>query len=285
MGLHYVPRKYLEGFCEPGSDRMLWQYDKQRDCFARVSINTAANEAGFYPPEVEMQLANDVEAPANRVIGKLRVGHAASSKERAHLSFYIATMLKRVPASRKLGRDLLPNALQEIVQEVKDLIVRMGNDCLIDSNVQARRLAEADEAAKKLSKQPPPEALKSINSPWPSEEMIASIYIMTWRFMTTSGPSYFLTSDNPVFFFRCFGLKGDEAELVFPISSDLLLHGCWQPSRPNEKQLFKAPQQLVKEFNRRIANAATRFVFFRQHAEWIRTVAQKTDPYLSKIRW
>ena len=88
-----------------------------------------------------------------------------------------------------------------------------------------------------------------------------------------------------MFFFNCYGLEGEEAELVFPISSDLALHGSWQPSKLNEKQLTKAPQQLVKEFNRRIANTANRFLFYRQKAEWIRTLAQKTDPYLSKIIW
>ncbi len=285
MGLHYVPRKYLAGFCEPGSDRMLWQYDKQRDSFARVSLSTAANEADFYPAEVEVQLANDVEAPANVVIEKLRAGQAVTSKERADLAFYIATMLKRVPASRKKGMELLPSVLEETVRETKELIIRMGQQGLIDPALQARRLAEAEAAAKKFSKQPPPETLERVNSPWPSEQMIASVYFMSWRLLTTVGPSYFMTSDNPVFFFTCYGLQGEQAELVFPISSDLALHGCWQPLRLKEKQLLKAPQQFVKEFNRRIANAATRFIFYRQNAEWIRTVSQKTEPYLNRIRW
>jgi hypothetical protein len=161
----------------------------------------------------------------------------------------------------------------------------MGQQGFINPEVQSRRLAEAEAAEIKFSKQPPTEALKWINSPWPSEEMIGLIYLMTWRLLNTNGPFYFLTSDNPVFFFNCYGLKGAEAELVFPVSSDLALHGCWQPLRLNDKQLLKAPNKFVKEFNRRIANTGTRFVFYRQKAEWIRTLAQKIEPYLNKILW
>jgi hypothetical protein len=191
------------------------------------------------------------------------------------------TVLARtIPAS--------PQAFLQAVapyRETKELIIRMGEQGLIDPELQARRLAEAEAAAVKFSNQAPPEALKWINPPWPSKEMIAAVYFMTWRFLTTGGTSYFMTSDNPVFFFTCYGLKGEEAELVFPISSDLVFHGCWQPLRLNDKQLLKAPQQFVKEFNRRIANPATRFLFYRQKAEWIRTVAQKADPYLSRFVW
>jgi hypothetical protein len=66
MGLHYVPRKYLADYCESGSDCMLWQYDKRRDSFASVSLNTTANEADFSTQKVEIQLAKDCDGPVNR---------------------------------------------------------------------------------------------------------------------------------------------------------------------------------------------------------------------------
>jgi len=41
----------------------------------------------------------------------------------------------------------------------------------------------------------------------------------------------------------------------------------------------------VREFNRRIVSGAKRFIFSPVKAEWIELVANKTRPYLSRIRW
>jgi hypothetical protein len=87
--------------------------------------------------------------------------------------------------------------------------------------------------------------MEKTRTPWPGREMTELIYYMAWRFCTTRGPSFFITSDNPAFIFECYGLRNDEAELVFPISSDLALHGCWQPLAPGEKPLRPLPQKLV----------------------------------------
>jgi hypothetical protein len=96
---HYVPRKYLRGFCQPGSDRTVWQYDKLLDKFAPVSVANAANENGFYSDDVEAKLADLIENPANVVIDKLRAGHAIADDDRARLAIYIARY-RHVPRQR-----------------------------------------------------------------------------------------------------------------------------------------------------------------------------------------
>jgi hypothetical protein len=47
LNTHYAPRRLLRGFCEPGSDTMLWQYDQKLNRFSRVSVTSAANENAF----------------------------------------------------------------------------------------------------------------------------------------------------------------------------------------------------------------------------------------------
>jgi hypothetical protein len=264
---------------------MLWQYDKLRDKCARVSVTTAANENGFYSDDVEAKLTQVIENPANRVIDKLRVAQPIDDNELAVLAVYIATMVKRVPAHRQKATRLLPGCLAETLTEVKQLISRAGAEGVLSPEAETARLAEADAIGAEFKEETPLQVLEKIRTPWPGREMTELIYFMAWRFFTTKGPSFFITSDTPAFFFECYGLKDDEAELVFPISSDLALHGCWQPLRRGEKLIRLLPQKLVKEFNRRIANAATRFVFYCQKQTWIRDIAQKKDPYLSRIIW
>jgi hypothetical protein len=264
---------------------MLWQYDKLRDEFVRVSVDTAANENGFYSDDVEQKLTQLIENPANVVIEKLRTGQAIDDYEAAKLAIYIATMLKRVPAHRAMVKKRIPDLLVETLSEVKELISRARVEGVLSPELEMARLAQADTIGAEFAEMPPPEVLDKIRTPWPGRELTELIYFMTWRFLTTKGPSFFITTDNPAFFFECYGLKNDQAELVFPISSDLALHGCWQPLKLGEMLMRPSPQKFVKEFNRRIANAATRFVFYRQKQPWVREITQKKDPYLSRIIW
>lgn len=77
--------------------------------------------------------------------------------------------------------------------------------------------------------EPPDIVRKTIETPWPFESMLHAIHNMHWRVLRAQGPSLFLTSDNPAYFFEGFGLGHQEAELVLPLSTHLLLHCSWQP--------------------------------------------------------
>jgi Protein of unknown function (DUF4238) len=283
MGDHYVPRMYLRGFCELGSENMLWQYDKKLDCFKKVSVGTAANEKGFYTPEVENKLATQVEAPANAVFGTLRRRETIDDVARFHLAVYVATMLKRVPRFREWSRGLAQRVLPETVLRVKEQISQAAANGYITSSMESLRLAEADAVELKFKDCPPPEVIDKIRTPWPTSEMVQLIFAMNWRLFATKGPSFFLTSDNPAFFFDCYGLAGEEVELVFPISSEMVLHACWQPG--SQKGIPVAEQNVVKEFNRRVASGATRFVFYRERKQWIATIAKTLPEALNRIRW
>src|SRR5688572_1657897 len=119
MGCHYVPRAYLNGFCIPGTDR-LWVYDKQDDRFFATNVKNVAQENGFFSPEVENDLARLVEQPANPALAKLRAGQTIDQHDRARLSIYLATTLKRVPHHRKKSFASLPEILTKLIRETKD---------------------------------------------------------------------------------------------------------------------------------------------------------------------
>jgi hypothetical protein len=285
MGHHYVPRKYLRGWCEPKNDKMLWQYDKERNDFDYVSLKSAANEKDYYPPDVEQKLADLIEAPGNVAIGKLRLGQSIDDSDAMALAVYMGTMLKRVPRHRKMAHDIAPTALTEVIETTREAFDQAGRDGLITPELKASRMEELRAVEEKFRKELPPNMIAIMYSPWPSQEVVQLIRLMAWRFLTTKGPSFFITTDNPVFLFHDFGLRHDEAELVFPISKELALHGCWQLFSPGEPWIREMPQKFVKEFNRRMATVVDRFVYYHKEEWWIRELACNPKAYLSRIRW
>jgi Protein of unknown function (DUF4238) len=275
MGSHYVPRKYLRGFCETGSDQWLWEYSKELNKFRRKTVGAVAQERGFYSEDVETKLNQLVEMPANEALDRIRTGAGIDAKDREHLALYIATMITRVPRSRNRAAAAMPQVLAETVNEVKALISQAKSTGDLDPSIAARRLAEADAAEDRFKESPPPQIEELIVAPWPTADMVQRVWEMTWRFVWTDGPSYFLTSDNPAFFFDGFGLGRSEAELTFPLSSTLALHGSWVPTA--KIGIIPAPQDLVKEFNRRLACGSTRFIYYRERKDWIASLAKRSN--------
>jgi len=63
-----------------------------------------------------------------------------------------------------------------------------------------------------------------------------------------------------------------------------MMHCSWQ-SNHDESRIIPANQKLVKEFNRRIASGATRFVFYHERKDWVLEAAKNNVQQLSRIQW
>jgi len=286
MGHHYVPQKYLKAFEDPNAPACVWQFDKQAGKFstAALAIKQIAQERSYYDEAVEVKLNELVECPANPVLDKLRSGSFELSKnERASLSVYMATMIKRVPKNRRRGFEAAPQALANVAAELRDQIRELAQVGQLAAEKAEKHLAETDAVESKFAASPPLEIIEQIENPWPSEAMVQLIFAMHWRFVAATGRDYFLTCDNPAYFFSCYGLGTDNSELTFPVSPVLALFGSWTPIRSSD--CVVTCNRFVKEANRRLASGATRFVFSRARADWIETIAMKNDPYLSRINW
>jgi hypothetical protein len=94
-------------------------YDKKLRKFTNPGIKSVAQESAFYSAEVEHQLNEFVEKPANLVLDKLRNQESIDDLERIHLAVYIATMLKRVPRRRTQAFSMLPVVLEKTITKVK----------------------------------------------------------------------------------------------------------------------------------------------------------------------
>lgn len=284
MGHHFVPQRYLRNFESPGRPGFIWLHDKQGDSPNHVSIAKVAQAKGFYSAKTEDILARHVEAPANIVIRKLINGTPITSVERLQLSYYIGVMMKRIPAQRRRSTEMMPGVLKEVVSNLRQELKSIAHDMQTDPELLVRRLREVDAAESKFARQPPPAVLERIREPWPSEGMLRALFGMTWRVLVSAGPLYFLTTDNPAFFFRAYGLAQQKAELSFPLSTTHALHGSWQPAVA-DLVFLRATQAIVKEINRRLVSETERMGFYHEAAPWLLTILAKKKPYLSVIHW
>jgi hypothetical protein len=283
MGHHYVPQKYLKGFADIGNTDAIWMYDKKLRKFTNPGIKSVAQEADFYNEDIEQQLNEWVEKPANRVLDKLRNQVNISDTDRVHLGVYIATMLKRVPKRRTIAFSMLPDVLEKTINEVRAEIQEWGHTTQ-NKELFERRLREIEDAEQSLRSETPEFIIKQIRQPWASEQIIGLICAMPWRIAHSRGSVFFLTSDNPAYFFEAYGLGKPKSELTFPISKDLALFGSWQ-GKQNSISYVDARPALVREANKRLISGAERFVFSHRQEDWIVKISDDPKLYLSRIQW
>jgi hypothetical protein len=286
VGHHFVPQKYLQGFTNLSCPNRLWLFDKETLTFSErpVSIKKIAQKPSYYDDETERDLNQIVEVPGNRVLDKLRSGNIFLQKEeRKALSRYIATMFKRVPSHRAEAEELVPSVLNKVFSETRDQILADAEINQLSAEITQHRISEVDNAETKYNLEIPDIIREQIEKPWPSEDIINCVYDMHWTFVCAEGDNYFLVTDNPAFFFKCYGIGTENSELTFPISRNLAIFASWTP-RANGSKIISRPQ-LVKEANRRLISKTFRFIYSPRKDEWIHKVAEKRNPYLSKLKW
>ncbi len=284
MGHHYVPQRYLRNFQDPHREGFLWLHDKRGLVARPAAIKSVAQAKGFYSQETEEQLARVVEKPGNRVIAKLLTGGDIDQVERLQLAYYIGVMLKRVPRQRRKTSEMVPEVLDNVIENTRRELLALAGEMQADPALVSRRLLEIEAVHAKYQNEPPQSVLNQVNEPWPTERVVRSIFEMSWRVVTTTGPQKFITSDNPAYFFEGLGLGNADSELCFPLSLTHALHGSWQgPHR--SLRFLQVNQRVVRELNRRQASGAERLVFYHQHAQWLIDILPKKDPYLSRIGW
>lgn len=284
MGHHFVPQRYLRNFENPSRPGFIWLHDKRGGPARLARITQVAQAKQFYSAETETILARHVETPGNAVIQKLTSQTAITPVERLQLAYYVGVMLKRIPAKRRRSAEMMPGVLADVVSSIREQLEAIASAVHEDPELLARRLREVDSAQKKFALQPPREVLEQIREPWPSEGMLRALFGMTWRVLVSSGPQYFVTTDNPAFFFRAYGLATEDSELSFPLSTEHALHGSWRTAG-SDLIFLRATQSIIKEINRRLASETERLAFYHEPAPWLLKILPKKDLHLSVIQW
>ena len=284
MGQHYVPQQYLKGFEAPEEPGTVWTYDKDNKVLARIPIKVIAQERGYYDTVTENELSIIVEGPALRALRRLRHHEPLSVEDRARMALYAATMMMRVPIRRRKALEMVPSILASTVSGFRAQLEKWAQSSNVNKALVARRLSELEHAKDRFARDPPPAVVEQIHSPWPRWQYVDLVFSMMWRVVVTDSANRFLTSDNPAFFFEAYGLGRPEAEITFPLASDVALLMSWQGPR-GRFMFVQAKPRLVGEVNRRVASGAEQFVFYHEKSQWLATLAQKQRPFLSRIQW
>lgn len=275
MGDHYVPQYYLKGFSNR-EGKQIWVYDKKETRKFPTQVKSIAKITGFYSPEVEQYLADTIEAPANKVIRKIRNRGQVTEYDKGILAEYMAVMMKRVPKGKERLRKYVPSIANELSQEIREQLTIMASNHPEKASLIQRRKSEIKEILNKYSKDPPPEIWRNNIPPERSPRAVAALAGTTWRFLTFDDKPVFFTSDDPVFYFASIGIGKSESEVVFPISSYIILWPTWRTDLP--EGYITATNQIVKEMNRRTVSNALRYVFHRKDEHWIL-------PFVTKGKW
>jgi hypothetical protein len=284
MGHHYVPQRYLRNFQEPNSPGMIWLHDSQSSTPRPVPIKNVFQARNYYADDTEMHLARVIETPGSAAMEKLALNQGIDREERLNVARYFDVMLKRVPAHRRWVRGLIAPSFVIVFEHAQQIIKEMEARPQPDVELIARRRREMAELEQRYTGQTPQWAIDRANDPRPSLLIVERLAAMTWRVLLSQGPQYFITSDNPAFFFRGLGLDHQEAEFSFPLSTSHALHGSWQAAR-SDITFVPVNQRTVREINRRTASRTVRLALYHKSAPWILPILCKPDGYLSRIRW
>jgi hypothetical protein len=277
MRNHYLPKYYLKGFSDKSGD-YICVYDKSQRSSFKTHLKNVAVEAGFYPPEVDQRLANQIEGPANKVLAKIRRPIEITDHDKSLLAKYLLTVFKRVPRGKQRVKEHILETIRRF-RHNKDQLA----ETIMASNPQLANLAPEDrdqvrrilrDQLDDLARDPQEVYLKHLQS---EETDIAIPWMtsMTWQFLTFDDEPAFLTCDNP-FYLTPIGLLKPRSEFSFPISSHIILSATRRTGA--REGYLPTSERVVKQMNRRIAANATRFVYHSRDEEWIL-------PFITKPKW
>ena len=177
-------------------------YDKESKVFKSVPVKVVAQEREYYSDEDEQLLSKNIEGAGHNTLDKLRSSLEIDQSDLDALSSYIGCFLYRVPHKRILATAAVPKAIDDTITEYKQRLISEGKEFTENSNDIHEKI-EFLESKREIYKAVfPNEVIKQIKSPWPSERIVTTIRNMYWRFLRADGPSFFTTSDNPVFLYH-----------------------------------------------------------------------------------
>lgn len=275
MGDHYLPQYYLKGFSQR-SGKQIWAYDKQDSRKFQAQVKNVATETGFYSPEAEQYLANNIEGPANAILGKIRDRGQVTPDDKKVLAEYMVVMMKRVPQGRERVKKLAPVTADRLFEKISQQLSITTFMSPEEANLIRQRRSEIREFLDRYSQEVPKKIWLDNIPPQTTPRIVEAIRRMTWLLLTFDEKPAFMTCDNPVFYFTCIGIGKRESEITFPISSHVTLWATWRADLA--EGYFSTTKQVAKEINRRTASNAGRYVFHCDDEGWVL-------PFVTKGRW
>jgi hypothetical protein len=271
MGNHYVPKFYLKGFTDKSQNNHIWVFQENKLPF-QTSVQNVAQENNFYSNEIEQVLANDVEEPAKEIINNVKNQKTISLEERTVLAKYLMALWKRVPKTKEFLQPKMSEIFNSILEQTEEKISKVELEQPDKKTILDRRRQEIGKIRTNQK--------TMINKMWmdnlhpdKTPEPIEIFQKMTWRFLIAPEGQFYITSDNPFFFFQGLGIGRENSEVSIPITKEIALLATWQTDM--KEGYFRARPQAVKEFNRRTIQNSNQYIYCPYRAEWIIKMMKK----------
>lgn len=272
MGDHYIPKYYLKQFADSTRKDSIWVFRNGNLPFI-TAIRKIAQEDEFYSNQVEKLLANEVEDPVKKIFNKIQERKSISQDEKISFAKYMMVMWKRVPRTK----EWMKMKSSEIMDPVFERFKKRLDELQLQNPEKTDFIEKQQKELQNLQVNKGDGLIQDIwLSSIPPEKTPLPIEIlskMTWRFMIAETENFFITSDNPLFFFPWMGIGKEESEVTFPITKDIALWASWR--KDLREGFFQARNQMVKEVNRRTVFISTQFLFSPYSEEWITILANK----------
>lgn len=293
---HYLPRFYLERFCDPvlfkqKNRKVLWAYEKGRP-IRRANPSTEARRHDFYTLkrngkksfEVEHWLGR-IESNAATLINKLEaIGYLPNAEERKHLALFVATMFTRTPAGYRLlstrsapaARRLINQTAQD-PQEFRKLVAETFGTDQLEFDLEEERRKILAGRLEELSKTAEMRLLRITEI----AQMSADILLpLDWQFIYADG-AFFITSDCPVVsalwkpelniaHFRM-GFNAPGVDIHFPISRNI----CLRMKKGIEPGPCTIRERGVRYINKATIICAHRRIYAADNSEKLRLLFDK----------
>lgn len=281
---HFLPQLYLCGFTESLTSPMLWVYERDRNYSPglgsetcnpyRRSVTQAGMQRDFYAYqrsdgsmdyETFENALEQEEKQYDRLLKKLREFKPLIGDEKARFTRYITMMLKRVPRSMEKALALWPKVVDEEWERLRNELGtrQMRAEAVGDEEslklVQSLKERVDETMVQRQGVMPDKLRLTSMLRAMPRMEDV--ILAMRWQYLRAPIGEFFVTSDNPVFYFEGWGFNKPYSEFTFPISSNLAIVGSWHHNEP--ECIIDVTSAHVREVNRRATRSALRFVYAR----------------------
>ena len=275
MKQHFLPKIYLEGFCDPdcpeGHDPFVWKIELvDAEWKKRAPQNIAfipdmycfEGDDGEKLYELDKAITTEEGKASSIIKNKIYQKQLIDEEEKMILSGFIALFAIRVPAwlkkidnmqvdRVKIFMDMTamhPEALESMINEYEKETGKKAPD----------NLKPEDFMSKNFDITPSRNAtLEIAMSVAPTIQMI--IKDMKWMFVCTTPDKPFITSDHPYVLWNSNlknpmngpGLAQRDVELTIPISSEFLLSMTWQDRPEIDYTDISASDYLIKGFNMR----------------------------------
>jgi len=273
MGKHYIPRFYLKGFATSDNENKIITYQCKPEKQYKTNIINIAQENNFYSDKKEQYLAEDIEGPANQILNKIRNKEKLSADEKYTFTNYLEVFRKRVPSYVDLLKSRFPDVAKSMIEKVKSDY----KDLIIQGEINEKSWDKFNYEIENISKSyfnnddKVREIWLDYLSPETSPLIHKEIFNKKWVFFTTKNDYYYITCDNPFFFFTGSGLRN--SQISIPISKEIALLAL---NSNIEYPDYAIPRtQTVKEINRRSISNAKNYVYSPKDEDWILKIIRK----------